>query len=75
MSIASDAEEARRILESEVYKKAVTNARERLKDEWARDKSGTEQREAKWHAIQQVDSISRELRVFVEQQHLEVASG
>jgi len=75
VSTASDASEARRILESDVFVRAVANARERKKEEWARCKEGTEQREALWHAFQQVDSVSRELRTFMEKQHLEVASG
>ena len=69
------AEEARRILESETYQKAVTSARERIKADWSRCNAGVDQREALWHAYQMVDSVTRELRVLTDNRQMEKLHG
>jgi hypothetical protein len=55
------AEEAARILNSDAYKKAVEDAKQRKKDEWSRT-TDPSQREALWNEFQSLDAVTRELR-------------
>ena len=51
---------ARDILESEVFKEAVSNARQTLKDRWTTTTAAA-QRESLWHQFQALDAVEHEL--------------
>lgn len=57
------ARRAAEILADEVFRAAMTGAKERKKAQWTRATS-TEERERLWHEHQAVDSVERELRVI-----------
>lgn len=58
-----ESRKAAEILDEEVYKTAIQNAKSRMKDEWA-TASSPQQREALWHQYQAVEGVSRELRII-----------
>lgn len=63
MDRRTEAVEAGRILNNEVYRTAKANAEERIWDEWKRT-TGQAQREALWFRHQALDDVDRELRIL-----------
>ena len=59
------AQEARRILDSDLWKEVIASTRQRLMDEWAREPSEAA-RDRLWHKLQAVSEVERELRKTTE---------
>ena len=68
------AEEAGRILESDAYQEACRRYEERLVRKWKKCMEGTEKREALWHAVQEADGITKELKTMIGTERMEVTS-
>jgi len=59
------------ILDSKMFKEAVSSAKQRILTEWAACKEGAVQREALWHQLQASDAIVRELRIIRDRDSVE----
>lgn len=59
------AEEARRIVESELWKEVIASTRQRLKDEWEREPSEAA-RDRLWHKLQAIPEVEKELRKTIQ---------
>lgn len=63
MDPESRGERAAQILDSEVYREAVSGARQQIKDDWTKAKASAE-REALWHEFQAVERVTRALKII-----------
>lgn len=63
-TVGARGEEAQRILESPVLRRAMEDALRRIQDEWVQCESA-ERREALWHKARGLnDGVLRELRIY-----------
>jgi hypothetical protein len=63
MNVETKGERAKEILENEVYKEAVNDATQRIKNEWAAT-ADSHKRDALWHKLQAIEAVSMELRII-----------